>query len=147
MSESTFPADLLSSLAANPDLLKNAMQMASALASSGMLDGILGKGNESTPSPSAPDSETDFSAFFSEQGSKKNPEPPPTPHSPTEPSQPRDPRPTVKRSTPPCHNDRIQLLRSVRPFLPEDKREKIDFLVQLLGLIHTAEELGLRKLF
>ncbi len=147
MSEPTFPADLLSSLASNPELLKNAMQMASALASSGVLDGILGKGTQANPSDPSSKPESDFSAVLAGLGSEKTQESPPTPPAHPTPSQPKDPRPQTKRSTPPCHNDRIQLLRSVRPFLPEDKREKIDFLIQLLGLLHTAEELGLRKLF
>ena len=143
MSESAFPTDLLSSLASNPDLLKNAMQMASALASSGALDGLFGKGADGA----APTSGKDFSSLLSGMGQGKGEEsqkPAPADH--FRPPSP-EPRPPMKRPEPPCHNDRIQLLRAVRPFLPEEKREKIDFLVQLLGLLHTAEELGLRKLF
>ena len=143
MSESAFPTDLLSSLASNPDLLKNAMQMASALASSGALDGLFGKGTEGV----APPSGKDFSSLFSGMGQGKGEEQRgPSPTDRSHPPSP-EPRPPMKRPEPPCHNDRIQLLRAVRPFLPEEKREKIDFLVQLLGLLHTAEELGLRKLF
>lgn len=147
MSESAFPTDLLSSLASNPDLLKNAMQMASALASSGVLDGILGKGNnENNQSPPSPSSGTgDFSSLLAGLGGNFSP-PKQDPQPPSPPSAKEMAQPT-KRSTPPCHKDRVQLLKSVRPFLPDDKREKIDFLVQLLELLHTAEELGLRKLF
>ncbi len=150
MSESAFPNDLLSSLASNPDLLKNAMQMASALASSGMLDGLLGKGssehtNQSPPSP--PAGNNDFSTLLSGLSGNKSPEPPKAEAKEAFASPSKEHPHTPKRSNPPCHNDRIQLLKSVRPFLPDDKREKIDFLVQLLGLLHTAEELGLRKLF
>lgn len=145
MSESAFPTDLLSSLASNPDLLKNAMQMASALASSGALDGLLGKrGEQDTP---VSQSGKDFSSLLSGIGQGKREDQPKNASTDrTHPPSP-EPRPPMKRPEPPCHNDRIQLLRAVRPFLPEEKREKIDFLVQLLGLLHTAEELGLRKLF
>ena len=153
MSESVFPTDLLSSLASNPDLLKNAMQMASALASSGVLDGFLGKGggegSRQSPSPSGTG---DFSTLLA--GLSGNNPPPhqsdtghPSPQPSRSPKPSDEASPPRKRPNPPCHNDRVQLLKSLRPFLPEDKREKIDFLVQLLGLLHTAEELGLRKLF
>lgn len=151
MSESAFPTDLLSSLASNPDLLKNAMQMASALASSGALDGLFGKGNgadSTAPSPSA--GRADFSSLLSGLSGGKSPETPKAEAKEAFVNAPspshESPRP-LKKPSPPCHNDRVQLLRAVRPFLPEDKREKIDFIVQLLGLLHTAEEMGLRKLF
>ena len=154
MSESAFPTDLLSSLASNPDLLKNAMQMASALASSGALDGLFGKSSdenrEAPTAPPKPMGTNDFSTLLSGFGGGRASEPPKAePKETVESSQKenREPPHPVKRPPPPCHNDRIQLLRAVRPFLPEDKREKIDFIVQLLGLLHTAEELGLRKLF
>ena len=154
MSESAFPTDLLSSLASNPDLLKNAMQMASALASSGALDGLFGKGSdENREAPSAPPrpmENSDFSTLLSGLTGGKAPEPPkaePQEAFARPQKENREPPHPAKRPTPPCHNDRIRLLQAVRPFLPEDKREKIDFIVQLLGLLHTAEELGLRKLF
>ena len=154
MSESAFPTDLFSSLASNPELLKNAMQMASALASSGVLDGLFGKGaDENREAPSAPHPSAagnDFSTLLSGLSGGRSPEPPKAEarevFSNARKETKEAPRP-LKKPTPPCHNDRVQLLRAVRPFLPEDKREKIDFLVQLLGLLHTAEELGLRKLF
>ena len=149
MSESAFPTDLLSSLASNPDLLKNAMQMASALASSGVLDGFLGKGgseNSQRP-PSTPSGTGDFASLLAGLGGNNAPPPPKENAVHPSPQPPREVAHPPKRPNPPCHNDRVQLLKSLRPFLPEDKREKIDFLVQLLGLLHTAEELGLRKLF
>lgn len=45
------------------------------------------------------------------------------------------------------HAERIRLLQSLRPFLPDDKQEKIDFVVKLLGLLEAAERMGLGKLF
>lgn len=176
MSESTFPADLLSSLAANPELLKNAMQMASALASSGMLGGLLGKSAPSgesapPPPPSAPPSEGgssvggggggDFAGLLSGllgnhpsgsgESSPVSQTEAASPFSASPATSPKDstsnPSKTGKKTTPPCHKDRVQLLKSVRPFLPDDKREKIDFLVQLLELLYSAEQMGFRKLF
>ena len=149
MSESAFPTDLLSSLASNPDLLKNAMQMASALASSGVLDGLFGKGGgENTQHPPSPPSGTgDFASLLAGLGGNNASLPPKEEVGHSSPPSPKEVAHPQKRPSPPCHKDRVQLLRSVRPFLPDDKREKIDFLVQLLELLHTAEELGLRKLF
>lgn len=45
------------------------------------------------------------------------------------------------------HTERIRLLQSLRPFLPCDKQEKIDFVIKLLGLLEAAERMGLGKLF
>lgn len=45
------------------------------------------------------------------------------------------------------HTERIRLLQSLRPFLPCDKQEKIDFIIKLLGLLEAAERMGLGKLF
>lgn len=45
------------------------------------------------------------------------------------------------------HTERIRLLQSLRPFLPYDKQEKIDFVIKLLGLLEAAEHMGLGKLF
>lgn len=45
------------------------------------------------------------------------------------------------------HAERIRLLQSLRPFLPCDKQEKIDFVIKLLGLLDAAERMGLGKLF
>lgn len=45
------------------------------------------------------------------------------------------------------HAERIRLLQSLRPFLPADKQEKIDFVIKLLGLLEAAERMGIGKLF
>lgn len=178
MSESPFPGDLLSSLAANPELLKNAMQMASALASSGVLDGLLSKSAPSGESPadrSAPPpppldspyqargasgggSTGDFAGLLAglmgnhpQQSHETRSEPSIQVSHASTAATGKDgassPTHAGKKSAPPCHNDRVQLLKAVRPFLPEDKREKIDFFIQLLGLLYSAEQMGLRKLF
>ncbi len=186
------PADLLSGLAANPELLKNAMQMASALASSGALNGLFGGGatteqppktsaaaNAATPpsasfadllagltngsAPSgAPRSDTAAanaatppSASFADllAGLTNGSAPSGAPRSDTAAAN-ASPVPTSvsaererKGRPAPCHRDRVQLLQSICPFLPEEKREKVQFLIKLLGLLDAAESMGIGRLF
>lgn len=167
MSEAAFnPADLLSALTANPQLLKDAMQMASALASSGMLNGLFQKDNPSEAKEStdrtrendSPQGSGDFAALLSgllagqsnnSSHDRRDQNPQAEQRAERSPSASADHGGTIERTkkTSPCHNDRIQLLRSLRPFLPEEKRDKIDFLIQLLGLLNAAEQLGAGKLF
>lgn len=151
MNQGFNPGDLLSGLAANPELLKNAMQMASALASSGVLDGLLGKGDAAPtppkPSESAPLGEMgSFAQLLSSLGS--------TAPSPVE-KQASDgafekaaPAKTEHHRPPaPCHQDRVRLLQAICPFLPEPKREKVHFLIKVLEVFSTAEQMGLGRLF
>lgn len=165
MSEAAFnPADLLSTLTANPQMLKDAMQMASALASSGMLNGLFSKENPSEsretggkPNDSAKES-GDFATLlsgilsgqsesFAHDRRDSNPQAAHRAEYSQSASADRGGAIERTRKPPPCHNDRIQLLRSLRPFLPEEKRDKIDFLIQLLGLLNAAGQMGLGKLF
>ena len=44
------------------------------------------------------------------------------------------------------HEQRIKLLEAMRPFVPEDRRNKIDFIIKLLGLMQVANELGLKNI-
>ncbi len=155
---SAFPTDLLSSLAANPDLLKNAMQMASVLASSGALGGLFGVPT-GEPSPSSspqftPPSQGGLNAnsgiadlLAGLMGSAESPPGTSTPPSPTPQKAEAEQVQERKRPPAPSHNDRIHLLQSICPFLPEEKREKVQFLIKLLGLLSAAEQMGLGKLF
>lgn len=151
-----FPGDLLSSLAANPELLKNAMQMASALASSGMLNGLFGGTEDSSSPPSTqqggPSGQiggiTDLLAGLMGKSASGNPPPSAsqTEHCPPIEKKQQDAssHPIEPRRTPsPNHNDRIHLLQSICPFLSEEKREKVQFLIKLLGLLSAAEQMGL----
>lgn len=152
------PADLLSGLAANPELLKNAMQMASALASSGALNGLFGGGatTEQPPKTSAAaNAATPPSASFADllAGLTNGSAPSGAPRSDTAAAN-ASPVPTSvsaererKGRPAPCHRDRVQLLQSICPFLPEEKREKVQFLIKLLGLLDAAESMGLGRLF
>lgn len=44
------------------------------------------------------------------------------------------------------HDQRIKLLEAMRPFVPDDRRNKIDFIIKLLGLMQVANELGLKNI-
>ncbi len=167
MSEAFNPGDLLAGLAANPEMLKNAMQMASALASSGALSGLLGGGGASAPPSPAPEAGPQTPAsppggggladllagLMSGQPSasgKSGPatQPPPPPAASTGVPIP-SPQPGGGGHKPPSpgHRDRVHLLQAICPFLPEEKREKVQFLIRLLELLSTAEGMGLGKLF
>lgn len=161
MSENAFAGDLLSGLASNPELLKNAMQMASALASSGMLNGLFG-GNQppeqtAQAAPSEPASAPPSSGGFADiltglLGQNPSGKAAETPRSdaPTEKSSQEAVAVSAgehKRGPSPGHHERIHLLQSICPFLPEEKREKVQFLIKLLGLLNAAEQMGLGKLF
>lgn len=164
--------DLLSGLAANPDLLKNAIQMASALASSGMLNGLFGGApSEEAPAPaSAPSQQpppqgnsaassgiADLLAGLMGQsgnfatetpiGERNAPSVHPSVEKKTDNEMIAGQNQERKRPPTPNHNDRIHLLQSICPFLPEEKREKVQFLIKLLGLLSAAEQMGLGKLF
>ena len=145
------PSDLLSGLAANPELLKNAMQMASALASSGALDGLFGKGDAAPTAPqpaeAAPALKTGGLAEL--LGSLGGAAPPPAAKEPSEGafSKAEPPKSEAHRPPAPCHQDRVRLLQAICPFLPEPKREKVHFLIKVLEIFSTAEQMGLGRLF
>lgn len=149
MSENAFAGDLLQGLAANPELLKNAMQMASALASSGVLNGLLGdKPKAEEPPKSTSGSFADLLSGLTGQG-KAGASPSANERRPAADGKPDAPPASVaaKGRPTPCHRDRVDLLRSICPFLPDDKREKVYFLIKLLELMNSAEQMGLGKLF
>ncbi|MBQ8382540.1 MAG: hypothetical protein IJX47_04965 [Clostridia bacterium] len=162
MSDAFNAGDLLSGLAANPEMLKSAMQMASALASSGALNGLFGGGGNSAP-PSAEPSAAAASApsggsggfadllsgLMGAGGGSQASAGAPTGGVKTAAPVSADPSGEhgQKRRPAPCHQDRVRLLQSICPFLPEDKREKVQFLIKLLELLSTAEGMGLGRLF
>lgn len=151
----TEPSDLLSALTANPQMLKDAMQMASALASSGMLNGLFQKESppEAKETVEPQKGSGDFANLLSgllagqSGGDSHSRETNAQAEHRTDKASDHGGTVDRARQNRPCHNDRIQLLRSLRPFLPEEKRDKIDFLIQLLGLLNAAEQLGVGKLF
>lgn len=44
------------------------------------------------------------------------------------------------------HKDRIRLLEAMRPFVPPERRDKLDFIIKLLGLMQIANQLGLKNI-
>lgn len=156
MNQAFNPGDLLSGLAANPELLKNAMQMASALASSGALSGLF---NASNPAPaSAKPAEApsgagagSFADLLSGLMGTSTPsdatQVSAAPSKTAPASAPPAKEAEAHRSPAPCHQDRVRLLQAVCPFLPDDKREKVQFLIKVLELFSTAEHMGLGRLF
>ncbi len=133
MSDTPMMGDLLSGLAQNPELLKNAMQMASALASSGALNGLLGGAGTSPSKDASPQPGGGLADLLSGLGTAVRPPAPPEPPAPPPPAGP-------------CHADRVRLLQAICPFLPGNKREKVQTLIQLLNILHSAEQMGLGKL-
>lgn len=167
MSESAQPlGNLLNGLMENPEMLQQAMRIAGSLASSGMLNDLMkptdahsqpasdsASAPASAQSSSAANSPPDMAALGnllaglgghsgSEQAQSKS-ESPQTP--PRDEAHPRQSSHPSEHHV--GHSERIALLRSLRPFLPSDKQEKIDFVIKLLGLLDAAERMGLGKLF
>lgn len=162
MSEGSLPiGDLLNSLMEHPEMLQKAMGIASSLASSGILNELIktpAEASASTPSsdalhdnaPASTSPNVSINDLLS--GLLGNSGRPPEGG---DRQQPRLPEREEKESHPPSHpspprvghTERIRLLQSLRPFLPSDKQEKIDFVIKLLGLLEAAERMGLGRLF
>lgn len=167
MSEDARPlGDLLSNLMEHPEMLQKAMGIASSLASSGILNGLMNTPADSGQSAAsneargnAPSGSPDLSSIGNLlaglMGSDSKPSDRAEPHRLPNESDRQNERPNDRaehcperrRSSHIGHNERIRLLQSLRPFLPCDKQEKIDFVIKLLGLLEAAEQMGLGKLF
>ncbi len=201
MTEGSLPlGNLLGSLMENPEMLQKAMNIASTLASSGILNNLMnstptgsqnGPPASAAPSPPASSADSSFAPSADPSGfnellsgllgsapkSSETASGGVSAQSQTAQSDassqavggaPGDPPRSENASASygggsrgnPAHDgghhkngphightDRIRLLQSLRPFLPEEKRDKIDFLIKLLGLLEAAEGMGLGKLF
>ena len=155
--------DLLKKVMENPELLSGAMSMASALASSGALNGLLGRrpGEErKDPDPDPPRPEQSGSAVGGQPGmpdpamlsglsslmsalgggnpSAKSPQDPPNPSTPPKP--PSAPQSEHRRVG---HRERIALLEAMRPFISPEKKDRLELLIRLLGVMEIAEGMGL----
>lgn len=151
--------DLFKKVMENPELLSGAMSMASALASSGALNGLLGKktGEEMKESggPENPQNlpQTDqpsmadlsgmaglsglsglMNALSGNPGRKEPP-------SPTPPSAP----PRKDSPARGMHKERIALLEAMRPFISPEKKDRLELLIRLLGVMEIAEGMGISK--
>lgn len=161
MSESSLSVnDLLSGIMEHPEMLQKAMSIASSLASSGILNDLMKTPAEENPSDSThrPDASSGSTSSPSindllsgmlekdrrpSEDSRQPPQHMPEREEKTAPHTP-SPHPNPPRVG---HTERIRLLQSLRPFLPSDQQEKIDFIIKLLGLLEAAERMGLGKLF
>lgn len=113
-------SDILKSALANPEMLAKAMSVAKELASSGALSGIMGNmQNDSVNSEKAAHDKpkNDFSEKDSE--CEKTPKPP--------------------KSDDITDKDRIRLLEALKPYVKPDKRDKLETVINLMGLLGTLK--------
>ena len=134
-----FDISILQRLTEDPEMMSKAMQMASMLAGSDMFKNLganLGASNGGERFEGTLSRIEDEPAHGDGQGG--------IPEGLTG-GGPGGRQSTGKRM-PGTHEQRIKLLEAMRPFVPEDRRSKIDFIIKLLGLLHVANELGLKNL-
>lgn len=122
--------DLLKKVMENPELLSGAMNMASMLASSGALNNLsaLFPKKEGTEGPSEPFRPADSTRLDS--GSRPGEGAPP---------QSPNPSPNPSHGMPRVgHKERIALLEAIRPFISPDKKDRLELLIRLLGVMELA---------
>ena len=115
--------DLLKKLTENPEMLSKAMSMASALASSGALSGF----TNSNTQDNTPKKECDR-------------EPPPPPKAECPP-----PGTKCKPEERDRYRERIALLEAMRPFISAEKKDRLELLIRLLGVMELADGMGSHK--
>ena len=115
--------DLLKKLTENPEMLSKAMSMASALASSGALSGFM----NSNTQDNTPKKECDG-------------EPPPPPKAECPP-----PETKCKPKERDRYRERIALLEAMRPFISAEKKDRLELLIRLLGVMELADGMGSHK--
>ena len=159
--------DLLKKVMENPELLSGAMNMATALASSGMLNGLFSKNPGATPGSPAPENPSGdtvrtqenpsgagqagmplnglsgLSGLFNALGGG------PTPAAETQ-SKPQGETaaltPSPSNSTHRAgHKERIALLEAMRPFISPEKKDRLELLIRLLGVMEIVEGMGLGR--
>lgn len=170
MNGQAFDPEALRRLTEDPEMMSRAMSVASALASSGMLGNLAGALGASGINPGPGVSPGGQSANGSGRGERQDgyyeesdPEVSPQGGSGSRYGVPSKAgeregadresggrerqapgRPGILRGG--THEQRIKLLEAMRPFVPEDKRAKIDFIIRLLGLMQVADQLGLKNI-
>lgn len=111
---------MLSKLLEDPESLGKVMNIASTLSSSGVLNGISLGGSDKAEN-------TEAREIKSESVSKQN-----MPEMRREESF----NERRERRIRPC--DRIRLLEAMRPFLSDDKRDKLEVVIKIIGLADAA---------
>jgi|GEM_PF-792553 len=132
---------VLQKLTEDPELMSKAMSMASMLAKSDMFKNL---------GASAPGEDRFNGALAREDGPREQDNRPANGIPGMLEGRP-DGRPSGGKQSggkhiPGTHEQRIKLLEAMRPFVPEDRRTKIDFIIKLLGLLQVANDLGLKNL-
>jgi hypothetical protein len=115
-------SEMVKKISENPEMLQKALGMASALASSGALNGLLSgtsKQETSVPPLQPPPLTSDVPPEIPEKSSTGKP----------------------------SSKDRIALLEAVRPFISAERRGNLDLLIRLISFLDLAESMGLGKLF
>ena len=144
----------LNVLTENPEFMQKALSIASSLASSGVLSNLNPSGaNQQSFTPpgnaysqgvgssdKAPDISALLSSAFGQSaaGAADGQNHNHAQHS----EKPEDgDRQKTSRAG---HAERIRLLEAMRPFVPDDRKDKLDFIIRLIGLIQIADKLGLK---
>lgn len=171
--------DLLKKVMENPELLSGAMNMASALASSGALNGLFQKKEENPANPAqnsnpppedrgetaqsgTPAGMSGLSGLAGLLGALGGPgNTGPQDRTPNPPGQDGTPdgrsgtdQPDRSDRNAPAgqpaphragHKERIALLEAMRPFISPEKKDRLELLIRLLGVMEIAEDMGFGK--
>ncbi len=145
----------LRTLTENPEFMQKAISMASALSSSGIFSqafegssqksdarqervdkGAFSFSESDTPSPSGSGNLGDVLSLLSGAAGGSQPK------AQQNQSEAKESGENKKAD----HKDRIRLLEAMRPFVPPERRDKLDFIIKLLGLMQIANQLGLKNI-
>ena len=135
--------------------MQKALSIASTLASSGVLSNLNLSGgqqgfvppNNSFSQGGSPDKAPDISALLSSAFGQTSAG---ASHSSGERAQAhtqhseKEEENTHQKPSRAGHAERIRLLEAMRPFVPDDRKDKLDFIIRLIGLIQIADKLGLK---
>lgn len=153
----TAMGDLLKKVMENPELLSGAMSMASALASSGALNGLLGKKTEGRreveEAPISPTPPVGLPGLSDLMNALTGGTPPKASDPQSERTDPSEQGETPAASPPTRidgshrvgHRERIALLEAMRPFISHEKKDRLELLIRLLGVMEIAEGMGLGR--
>ncbi len=155
----TAMGDLLKKVMENPELLSGAMSMASALASSGALNGLLGKKPEERKEDEGSGNSqgqplaglagisglSGLSGLMSALGGSTKPQNATPESEPEHPSTPTTAHPPSAGARRVGHKERIALLEAMRPFISPEKKDRLELLIRLLGVMEIAEGMGLGR--
>lgn len=147
--------DILKNVMENPDMLKNALELAGKLKDNPEFKNIFGALNAKDGETETPQEQNHQHQHQQQQEQKHIHNGSAPPQDEAEPAfNPFKGRPSVppKSVVPqlgkhhPKSSDRVKLLIALKPYLNQERREKIDFILKILNLIDLAEGLGIKGL-